>query len=534
MSIVYQTNKQTGITYVYESQAYWDKEKQQSRARRKLIGKLDPETGEIVPTRSYNKHVPEEKGPAKQGPVPITRIQRRFYGATHLFDQIGVITGVQEDLKACFQDTYKQILSVAYYLILEDSNPLSRFSRWHRLHVHPYGDDLPSQRSSELFQSMKEEQRMAFFKKQGKRRIEKEYWALDITSISSYSQVLCQVKNGRNKEHDRLPQINLALLFGEESGLPFYYRKLPGNITDVSTLRQLMGEFDVMGYSKVRVVLDRGFYSKDNINALYRQHQKFLIGVKLSLKYVKEVLEEERDNLQSWTNHHPQFGVYGVCRTIQWDYEQHRPSKGDILTGKRRAYLHLFYNPEKAARDQVEMNDYLTSLKQDLEQGIRKDDRMKDYEKYFEVIETPKRGKEIKPKEEAMKIAAWNYGYFALLSNEVKDPFEALSLYRSKDITEKGFGDLKERLNFRRMQVSSELSLDGKIFVEFIALIYLSYVKKKMQDAGLFTKWTLQGLLDELDAIELFESPEHGRLLGEVTQKQKDIYLALGVDPPSL
>lgn len=22
-----------------------------------------------------------------------------------------------------------------------------------------------------------------------------------------------------------------------------------------------------------------------------------------------------------------------------------------------------------------------------------------------------------------MKIAAWNYGYFALLSNEVKDPF---------------------------------------------------------------------------------------------------------------
>ncbi|MBP8989513.1 MAG: transposase, partial [Clostridia bacterium] len=177
MSIVYQTNKQTGITYVYESQAYWDKEKQQSRARRKLIGKLDPETGEIVPTRSYNKHVPKEKGPAKQGPVPITRIQRRFYGATHLFDQIGVITGVQEDLKACFQDTYKQILSVAYYLILEDSNPLSRFSRWHRLHVHPYGDDLPSQRSSELFQSMKEEQRMAFFKKQGKRRIEKEYWA---------------------------------------------------------------------------------------------------------------------------------------------------------------------------------------------------------------------------------------------------------------------------------------------------------------------------------------------------------------------
>ena len=84
------------------------------------------------------------------------------------------------------------------------------------------------------------------------------------------------------------------------------------------------------------------------------------------------------------------------------------------------------------------------------------------------------------------------------------------------------------------MQVSSELSLNGKFFVEFIALIYLSYVKKKMQDAELFNQWTLQGVLDELDMIELFESPGYGRVLGEVTTKQKELYEALGVAPPSL
>jgi transposase len=82
------------------------------------------------------------------------------------------------------------------------------------------------------------------------------------------------------------------------------------------------------------------------------------------------------------------------------------------------------------------------------------------------------------------------------------------------------------------MQVSSELSLNGKLFVEFVALIYLSYIKKKMQDTDLFENWTLQGLLDELDTIERFESPEHGRLIGEVTQKQKDIYDKLGVESP--
>ena len=53
-----------------------------------------------------------------------------------------------------------------------------------------------------------------------------------------------------------------------------------------------------------------------------------------------------------------------------------------------------------------------------------------------------------------------------------------------------------------------------------------------MLDAKLFDKWTLQGLLDELDTIEQFEAPGHGRILGEVTDKQEKLYLALGVEPP--
>ncbi len=49
-SIIKKLNKQTGVTYVYESESYWDKEKKQPRSRRKLIGKIDEETGEVVPT----------------------------------------------------------------------------------------------------------------------------------------------------------------------------------------------------------------------------------------------------------------------------------------------------------------------------------------------------------------------------------------------------------------------------------------------------------------------------------------------------
>jgi len=51
MSIVKLKDKKSGVTYVYESESYWDKEKKQPRNKRTLIGKLDEETGEIIPTR---------------------------------------------------------------------------------------------------------------------------------------------------------------------------------------------------------------------------------------------------------------------------------------------------------------------------------------------------------------------------------------------------------------------------------------------------------------------------------------------------
>ncbi len=56
-SIVYQTDKKTGIKYAYESTSYWDKEKKQPRSKRKYLGKVDPETGEIIPCRKEDNPI---------------------------------------------------------------------------------------------------------------------------------------------------------------------------------------------------------------------------------------------------------------------------------------------------------------------------------------------------------------------------------------------------------------------------------------------------------------------------------------------
>ena len=95
-----------------------------------------------------------------------------------------------------------------------------RFQKWGATHKHPFNEDIPLQRMSELFSKISEDKKLEYFRKQAKRRSEKEYLAFDTTSISSYSELLKQVKYGKNKEDDDLPQINLAMLFGKRSMLP--------------------------------------------------------------------------------------------------------------------------------------------------------------------------------------------------------------------------------------------------------------------------------------------------------------------------
>ena len=529
-AIVYQTNKNTGITYAYESISYWDKDKKQSRAKRKCIGKVDTETKAIIPTRKRKVTLKEK---VKRGLAPITAATRSFYGATCLFDRIGEETGVFDDLKTCFPDSYRQIMSLAYYLILEDKNPLSRFPRWAATHYHPYGEAISSQRSSELFASISEEAKQRFFRLQSKRRAEKEYLAYDSTSISSYSKCLNQVRYGKNKDHEPLPQINLALLFGQQSRLPFYYRKLAGNIPDVKTLKKLLVDMNTLGYKKFKVVLDRGFFSASNINDLYKHHMKFLIAAKLSLKLVKTHLDSVRDKLHDWRYYHQDYQLYAYSLPIYWDYSQDRPYKGDTINSKRRIYLHLYFSPERALEDEITFNKRMSELQNELESGRHQPDHEKQYAKYFEVKSTPVRGTKVIAKTDAMEEAKRNYGYFVLLSNDIKDATNALETYRNRDLVEKAFNNLKERLSLRRVAVSSEKSLDGKLFVQFIALIFLSYITRQMQEQNLFKKYTVHKLLDELDIIECFEVPGQRLQVGEITKRQIELYSKLGVTPPT-
>jgi len=536
MAIIHQLDKRSGITYAYETIYFWDKEKRQSRSKRSIIGRVVPGTGNVVPTDGRMKKSKPEDGADRQvkpGVRAVTKYTRRFYGATYLLDSIGDKIGLTEDLQKCFPDTYQQILSLAYYLILEDNNPLYRFKRWSGIHKHPYGKAITSQRSSELFMAISEDAIHHFFRLQRKRRKGQEYIVYDTTSFSCYSKVLKQARYGYNKEGDSLPQLNMALVFGEESNLPFYYRKLAGNIPDVKTVKVLLTELDIIGLDQVKLVMDKGFFSVVNINGLMKENIKFLISVKISLKIIRSALDSVGDKFITFEQYNKDHNVHSTTVQSEWNYIQDRRNKIDRSKENRRIYIHIYYSIDRASDLQKKFESKLIDLKQEILSRKRNKKNENAYKKFFDITKTQDNSIQVTVKENEVKKAKQYFGFFTLLSNAPMDAITALELYRNKDVVEKAFGNIKERLGFRRPLVSSEKSLDGKIFVEFVALIYLSYLKKQMELKNLTRAYSFAELLDELEAIECFERPGRKMFIGEVLEKQKQLYRNLDVLPPA-
>lgn len=90
-----------------------------------------------------------------------------------------------------------------------------------------------------------------------------------------------------------------------------------------------------------------------------------------------------------------------------------------------------------------------------------------------------------------------------LATNDVKDPVEALEIYRMKDTIEKHFDDLKNDLDMKRLRIHSSAAMDGRLFIQYIALILSSQIKNIMNEAGWFKSHNMQEVIDEMKSLRV-------------------------------
>ena len=513
---IHHLNKKTGVTYVYESVSRWDKEKKQARSTQVCIGKLDKETGTFIPSKRSTQSTIQENELARTATATIV-------GPSLILDALSKRLGLSKLLKASFPEYYQQILTMAYYLACQ-GGPLCQCESWTKTHEQPAAKPLTSQRISEILESISTGATQAFLSSWMDKVLEDDYLCYDITSISSYSACNEYIRYGHNRDKEKLPQLNLAMLFGQKSTLPVYYHRTPGNITDVQTVHNLLATFNKLDIKNLHYVLDKGFYSKKNVDELLKRNDHFTLSVPFNKLWVQKAIDEIYDTIQG-PEHYRMIDdevLYVHSQLYPWG-EDHR-----------RCYLHLYYNAEMRAHAIDRFNRELIAYKEELESGKRNAEHKEQYETFFIITTTPVRGMKVSYNNDAVQQYIKRYaGFQAIFTTGFKDPVEALRVYRNKDIIEKCFDDLKNSLDMKRLRMHTIETVDGRLFVQFIALILTSALRREMQTSKLSEKYTVRELLLEMDPLtKIRYAGKYGQILTEITKPQREILELLNIESP--
>ena len=517
-------------TYLYESTSYRNAEGK-PRNKRILVGKLDPVSGNPVYKPEYLERMAENGTPVAI-PVPETTFTAenirnssiKEYGAFYLFESLAEATGLLSSIKEAVPRHWQELFVLACYLV-SSGDPFLYCESWiSDTECLPVGN-MSSQRISELLFAVTSGQRELFYQSWCKIRSEQEYLALDITSISSYSQLIDDVEWGYNRDNEQLPQINFCMLMGEQSRLPVYQTIYSGSLKDVSTLKTTLAKMNAVSKGIPRlIVMDKGFFSTKNINAMLDDSPKlrFIISVPFTSGFAKGQLTSEGKDIDRLQNTIVVGGdsMRGVTKQRSWNKEH-------------KVYVHVYYNAMKAMKSREELYAHVTVLKEQAEKNPVQSAQQDEFKKYLLIRSSEKSssGYTVNIKEDVVSAELSTAGWLVMISNDVSDAKKAIAIYREKDVVEKGFLRLKNSLDLGRLRVHRADSMQNKVFVGFISLILMSQIHKVMLDNGLYKKMTMKKLLMTLSKLRVQEI-NGTRILFPLTKEQKDIYKAFNVAEP--
>ena len=520
--------KRNGKTYVYEGYTFYDKQSKKPLNKRRYLGILNEETKEIKPkTNTIEKLVLVKKDAS--------------YGTFYVLDMITKQLNLKNILELAFLDKANEILTLAYGIACEGSN-LYLLPKWQEETYNPYLNKiLTSQRISELLKKISFGKMNIFFEEWIKNIKDNEYLAYDITSISSYSKQIERVELGYNRDKENLPQINLGLLYGEESQIPLYYQIFNGSIKDVRTIEQLLVGLHDMNIKKCKFVMDKGFYSSVNNSYLYDNNHIFTIAVPFTGSWAKKILEENKE-----INDPEYYSSLHKCYYKQIEYQQ----------GNRTLNIHIYYDTVRKANEETELNIKIQNIKESLEKVKRQQETpllvkytseeighiKVQYGTYYDIEE---REIEIKDKtkqkikgqtidyklnKEKVQKALKTKGYLLIITNDYsKTSEEILTLYRNKEVAENAFDDIKNEIDLNRLNIHSDDAMNGKIFLVFLSLIYISYIRKALRKAKLTKEYTYKEVIKELRKIKIYTYENNHQTITPISAAQKKILSALSI-----
>lgn len=493
--IVHQSQK-NGDIYVLERQTLYDPVKKYNKVlSTRIISKIPKGEDVPVPTRPKRSHA--EKVSNSKAVSAAVIASRCKVGMMDIIDHIGDVSGIDD---AIYNNTdigtAQKILSLARYLLATNGQSLPGIRAWQYTHPLPYEDGISENIYHDLFEQVGRDESLQqnFFLSRCAGVRDKAVLAYDSTTISTYSGNLPEARYGFNKAHDGLQTIKLLTLYSIETRQPVAFTKQPGNLPDVITIENALAQLNALGLGGSEIVTDNGYYSEQNLADMLHAHFDFITLSKVSIKWVRAELKSHADEFNKTSSVCPYDArIHGITVMLMHDFSYRRKyasrKKGIPEGGEepfsRRIYLHLFYNPTKRVGEDTLFDQELLELKEQLEGGIPVGElSASGQEKAAKYLQIRRYGSKITVvfNEKAIREHKEEHGYFALISNCEKDPFECLRKYRRRETIESFFESGKQRADGTRTRVWSTDVLRGRLFVQFVSLCYYEYLSEAIRN----------------------------------------------------
>jgi transposase len=488
---VIRNTQKNGDIYVLERQTVYDPDKKCNKVlSTKLVSKI-PKGSEIpVATRPKKAFFEKEQ----EIPQEITAT-RDHVGMMEIIDHIGAASGIDAGIYSNTDiGAAQKIISIARYLLATNGQSLPGILTWQFNHPLPYEDGITEDIYHDLFvrAGRDESLQQGFFASRCAGIKERAVLAYDSTTISTYSENQIEARYGFNKAGDGLKAIKLLTLYSIETRQPVAFTKQPGNLPDVITIENALKQLSVLGLGDAEIVTDNGYYSENNLSALFLAHFDFVTLVKTNLKAVRAELDSHRDDFGNVSSACPfDAGTHGITLTLMHDFVKVRKyanqesglQKGDKETFRRRVYLHIYFNSARMVEDDTCFDHDLIELRRAIEEGANVDDLSQSaQDKVKKYLHIKRRGGKVSFNEAACSERKKYHGYFALVSNCEKDAFECLRKYRKRETIESYFESMKQRADGTRVRVWDTDTLRGRMFVQFVALCYYEYLSNEIRN----------------------------------------------------
>lgn len=349
--------KHGDTTYVkYEYERTYDSARQLTYPKRVTIGKLSEDKTKIKPNDKFPVYFPNEELPNSD--MRTKRCSCLRSGAFMVLRKIIKDYRLDEILGVYFNERNLGLFfDLAVYTIIAEDNAGQYYPDY--AYNHPlftkemriYSDSAVSN----FLSNVTVDQSSSFLNDWNGSRDYKEkiYISYDSTNKNSQAGDVEIVEYGKPKVDMGFPVFNYAVGYDVKNREPLFYEKYPGSIVDVSQLRMMLDKAKGYGYKKVGFILDRGYFSRQNIEHMDKCGYSFIIMVKGMADLVSELILKNKGTFENKRACDMDgFGVYGKS-------VPHKLYESD----ERERYFHIYHNISKEASERLLFESDLKKMK---------------------------------------------------------------------------------------------------------------------------------------------------------------------------